>query len=191
MQPAGNLSLMPAFEIILKNEKTRFYRVISRIFIFIHLIAFLYITIYSPEKNVRLAAAGGLTALLLCIIILYFFRSPGRKYSFRLLFLLCWLGWLVMGNYWLVPVPIIFDLLYYASTQPKVSRFSEDLIIYPSFPARKIGWSQVSNVILREGLITIDLKSNKLIQQEVDEDKTRVDEEEFNEFCRGQLQKWN
>ena len=43
--------------------------------------------------------------------------------------------------------------------------------------------------MLKDGLLTIDSKDNKVIQQLIDEEKTKIDEKEFNDFCKDQLRK--
>ena len=65
----------------------------------------------------------------------------------------------------------------------------KEKIAYPSFPKRNITWSELSNIILKDGLLTINFKNNKFIQQFVDETKTAVNEQEFNDFCSQQLNK--
>jgi len=52
---------------------------------------------------------------------------------------------------------------------------------------RKIQWAAVANMILKDGLLTIDMKNNRIIQQYIDDAKTKVDQQEFNEFCRQHL----
>ncbi|MEO5892804.1 MAG: hypothetical protein ABIQ31_21320 [Ferruginibacter sp.] len=44
-------------------------------------------------------------------------------------------------------------------------------------------WNEFSNIILKDNLLTIDFKNNKLIQVSIDESKMTIDEKEFNEFC--------
>ncbi|HRX94260.1 MAG TPA: hypothetical protein P5158_09100, partial [Chitinophagaceae bacterium] len=60
---------------------------------------------------------------------------------------------------------------------------------YPSFPVTKIQWNELNNIILKDEVLTIDLKSNKLIQHSIGNANNSVNEEEFNEFCRQQLSK--
>ena len=45
-------------------------------------------------------------------------------------------------------------------------------------------WTEFSNVILKDELLTLDFKNNRLIQLVVDVNCTPVNEIEFNEFCR-------
>jgi len=48
-------------------------------------------------------------------------------------------------------------------------------------------WNELTNVLIKEGLITIDCKNNKLLQKEPEADITARDEAEINEFCNLQL----
>ena len=66
---------------------------------------------------------------------------------------------------------------------------SENKIDYPSFPRKVIEWNEITNLVLKDGLVTIDFKNNKLIQQLIDEKKMTIDEKEFNDFCKQQLNK--
>ena len=44
-------------------------------------------------------------------------------------------------------------------------------------------WSEFSNVILKDELLTLDFKNNRLIQLSIDVNSMPVNEIEFNEFC--------
>ena len=85
---------------------------------------------------------------------------------------------------------IIFHSGYVVPGRQKktlVSIFT-DKILYPSLPQKNISWPELNAIILKDGLLTIDFKNNKLIQQTIDENST-VNEQDFNEFCRQQLKK--
>lgn len=71
--------------------------------------------------------------------------------------------------------------------QPEYA-FDEDSIVYNSFPQKKYLWSEVANVLIKDGILTIDLKNNKLIQKEVNDEVSVQDEKDFNEFCMQRLQ---
>jgi len=50
---------------------------------------------------------------------------------------------------------------------------------------KKYPWSDFNNVMLKDGLLTLDFKDNRLIQKEaIEEDGPDADEDEFNAFCR-------
>jgi hypothetical protein len=68
--------------------------------------------------------------------------------------------------------------------------FAEDHIRIGGWRPKRIPWSQLSNVVLRDGLLTIDYIDNRLFQREADDlDDEEYDgtEDEFNVFCRRQL----
>jgi hypothetical protein len=52
-----------------------------------------------------------------------------------------------------------------------------------------VSWDEVNNVILKDGLLTIDFKNNKLFQHIILNSEEDISEKEFNEFCRQQLNK--
>lgn len=46
-------------------------------------------------------------------------------------------------------------------------------------------WSEFNNIILKDNLLTLDFKNNKLLQLNINESETTVDENSFNTFCSG------
>lgn len=47
-----------------------------------------------------------------------------------------------------------------------------------------LGWQQLANVVIKDGLLTVDTRTNKLYQKELSGDFTIQQEAEINEFCR-------
>jgi hypothetical protein len=56
-----------------------------------------------------------------------------------------------------------------------------------TFSERLIGWNQLNNVILRNDLLTIDFKNNKVLQLEVLEDISVSAAEEMNAFFKSRI----
>lgn len=56
-----------------------------------------------------------------------------------------------------------------------------------AIPERKLRWEQLNNVVLKDGMLTLDFMNNKIIQQILEETNQTVNEKEFNDFCRQQL----
>ena len=55
-------------------------------------------------------------------------------------------------------------------------------------------WKDLNNVIIKDGMLTIDFKNNRLIQLPTDDeedDEYEVDDDEFNAFCQEQLKAAN
>jgi hypothetical protein len=64
---------------------------------------------------------------------------------------------------------------------------TERKIIVPSLlKDRIIHWSELTNLVKKDDLLTLDFKNNKLMQTEVFNNED-VNEEEFNRFCQQQL----
>ena len=84
---------------------------------------------------------------------------------------------------------IIFGLLglYIVSKRQLKVIIENDHIVYPAFPKRMLNWNEVNNLVLKDSLLTIDFKNNRIIQQFVEETTHSVNEKEFNEFCKEHL----
>jgi phosphoglycerol transferase MdoB-like AlkP superfamily enzyme len=64
---------------------------------------------------------------------------------------------------------------------------SQASIILPGLSGdRIVVWNELSNVIKKHDLLTLDFKNNKLLQVQII-NADHIDEEEFNEFCQQQL----
>ena len=70
---------------------------------------------------------------------------------------------------------------------PQEIGFSKNAISFNTFPFKNYGWEEVKNVIIKDNVLTIDLKNNKIIQREIEPAELTEDETEFNEFCRQQM----
>ena len=66
--------------------------------------------------------------------------------------------------------------------------FSRQSVMKTNFPKREYDWNLFSNVILRDNILTLDFKNNKLIQVEI-EDPEKINSIEFNEFTKSKINK--
>ena len=66
---------------------------------------------------------------------------------------------------------------------PQEIGFSENEISFNTFPRKVLKWNELNNTLIKDGLITIDLKNNKLFQKEIEGYVTADIEKEFNDFC--------
>jgi hypothetical protein len=78
-------------------------------------------------------------------------------------------------------------LLYRLSLQHIRFVFARGIIMKTNFPKREFDWSVLNNVVLKDYILTLDFKNNKLVQAEIE--NKDVDEKEFNSFAAFQLQK--
>ena len=99
------------------------------------------------------------------------------------------LAW-ILADYWVVGLlNFLFMILHMAALQKPIVSVNESQVIYPSFPKKKIDWHELSNLMIKDGLLTIDFKNNRIIQQQIADISSTIDEKEFNDFCHQQLNK--
>ena len=104
-------------------------------------------------------------------------------YRFGLLIATC--GWIYLGGgiNWIV---IIYFFAVISEKQvkfPQEVAFDEKEIVFNTLPKKYYYWSNITNVVLKDGILTIDFKNNKLIQKEIETQTSVKEEQEFNEFC--------
>ena len=146
--------------------------------------------LFTDAKNIFLIA-GILLVLGLLMYNIVRFRN-GHKIFFNRAYLISALLWIKMPYMeWLFGAFIILAILERQVKFPLEIGFSENQVVFNSLFKRKYSWKEVSNVVLKDGLLTIDFLNNHLIQREVEDDvdEDEVSEEEFNAFCRLQLEK--
>jgi hypothetical protein len=97
-------------------------------------------------------------------------------------------GWLVLG-YILFPLILLGLGLMQVFLKKKFEfLFNRQEILLSAFFKRRIKWWALENVVLKDTLLTLDFKNNKILQSEILFEESNVpDEQEFNEFCRLQL----
>jgi hypothetical protein len=120
----------------------------------------------------------------------FFRRRHGSRFRFKYLILLAALGWFVMPVLpWIGIVFLGLAFLEHQTKRPLEIGFDSDRVVINSLVRQRHDWSVFNNVLLKDGLLTLDFKNNRLLQKEVadDEDEDDADEEEFNAYCRDRL----
>jgi len=181
---------MESFSFFLKNERSRSYDRISIFIVIINIAAFTYLVIATDQQQVRLKSIGGLIFSAAGLIFSYLFKKKHKKPDISFQSFIDFgitMAWIAMEYWVFAGINLILGAFYFVARREKNVTVNKNYILYPSLPAKHIRWEELSKVILKDGLLTIDFKNNKLIQQEVDENKTKVEEKEFNDFCSNQL----
>ncbi len=183
---------MKKFEITLKNEKLKQYERIASVFILINLAIFIFMAISAETRATRIPAIGSSVLIILALAIDYFLFSiknnEGSPYKLAAEYVIT-MAW-SQTDYWWIAIPcFILGLLYQSTKRPLLVSVLQEKIVYPSFPKKNISWLELNSMILKDGLLTINFKNDKFIQQFIDETKTVVNEQDFNDFCSQQLNK--
>ncbi len=183
---------MKQFEIILKNDKRKHYNRIAFLFILINLVLFIYLAFTAAEKNYRSSSALGAILIVLLLGIDFFLQrtrqNKGFPYRIAAATLIIFFTWWQLNNWWIGILCAVLGFLYQVAIRPLPVIVNKYFIRYPSAFSRKIKWEECLNVILKDGLLTIDLKNNHILQQPVEENNS-INEAEFSDFCRQQMNK--
>ena len=182
-----------AYNFIIKNEKTRNYRLISQLLVIFNLLGFVFVTIQnegSIAKNYAILFGLLITAVYTFFTVTEWVTKKSLPdFWHRSVFFFCSLAWFKQGHWWLSIALLLFIILDIIAHRKLIVIVAENNILIPYFPVKKAGWNELNNVILKDGLLTIDFKNNRLFQQLILNSDRDVNEKDFNDFCRTQLTK--
>jgi hypothetical protein len=148
-------------------------------------------SLYQDPNNI---GANAFAISTVAIFIIIAIRKKQKK-TIRFFPLLSTAG---VGMILTTDIPFIGILLLIAAiVERRISikkeiGFSDAGIKFNYKRGEKVPWSELNNVILRDGLLTIDFNNNTLIQVDTDDEDNadyEVTEDEFNAYCRSQLNK--
>src|SRR5436190_19260845 len=181
------------YTFIIKDKKYNGYKKIA---------SFLYLI------NAIVLAAFGFQSISVSNKLLLFFVSfitiayafynwyykQKKERSFIIIYLLIAIAWIIGTAYWYFGLIIVVLLLLQLRMEKDltITISSNDLII-DGFLKKDHQWKEFNNVVIKDGLLTLDFINNKVFQVEPEWDKTQIKktypefEKEFNEFCRQQL----
>jgi hypothetical protein len=182
------MTIAEDYVVSLPNTKAKFYDTMGWLLIIIHLTAFSTLAYYVSNAGQRGYALVGILLIAIPLVFEWFFRKPHQKSTVIQSALTSGtLVWLLFLHYYTIGFfSLALTLLFYIARRDMKVLVNKERIEYPSFPPRKIKWTELNNIILKDGLLTIDFKNNKLIQQLIDEN-TQVNETGFNQYCQEQL----
>jgi hypothetical protein len=176
------------YVVVLKNLQNRYIDLVGLMLSIFS--AFCFARELTVADKVGLAYLVGLVFVVIVVVYNLVQSSRGRKVYYSRALLIAALVWMKMPYWqWLAFIFIILALLEYQAKYAVEVGFGDDHIVINSLFKRKYRWNQFSNVVLKDGIITLDFANNRILQREIedDEDEDDADEEEFNEYCRSRL----
>lgn len=174
------------YQFIIPNKKTKIYLAFACGIIILNLIGF---TISNSNFLHSLSSIWPVLAGSIIIILFLFYKYSHEK---RLqmagtAILIAGIFWMGKGLYQLFFINLLLWGMYTIARRMLIVRVNTQNISYPSFPPKSISWSNVNNIILKDDILTIDLKNNKIYQHLIEYADKEADEAEFNDFCKKQL----
>ena len=174
--------------ITLKKPDYRLVDQVSQILYLFALLIFAFFYYHHPTTGAVYLFVDA--AILLSWTITRIKKTKKGIAFFRLGLFFAALGWIlgVERNWWMAVLYIVAGLLEKQVKFPAEIGFSENEISFNSLPRKVLHWRDIKNVLIKDGLITIDQTNNKLFQKEIEGYVTNDIENEFNEFCSKQIQ---
>ena len=168
------------FEITLKNDKVKYYKLIALLLVLFNLAVFIYLLF--SGVHFYAAAAALLLSGLYVIYLLYEAKKNSNTFFINpISFFILAGSWVALQNYLLAFACITLGILYHLSLQKLQFVFNDNLVKKMNFPQKEYSWEMITNVILKDNILTIDFKNNTLIQLETE---GSINEIQFNEFVQ-------
>ena len=176
---------MQQFEIVLKNSKIRSYRFFALLLVFLNLAVFILLLV--ADVHFFEAAAALFLLTIYCVYRFYLHKKYNIVFfvdevSFFII-AGCWSG---LQNYSVAFASILLGILYHLASQKLLFIFNAEFIKKMNFPQVEYSWGKLANVLIKDNIVTLDFKNNRLIQEEIDNAKS-IDEAGFNHFAQQQL----
>ncbi|MBL0056645.1 MAG: hypothetical protein IPP31_10760 [Chitinophagaceae bacterium] len=177
------------YTIQVKNEKLTQYNRLGLFILLIHGFYFILYFIKTPSGVNYLALAGGILCAALGVVLngSTAFREKKPVIPFAILYLVLSMAWFLLLNGWLGAALILLAILDQLVRKKPVFLFTREKIGLPFLTRSSARWEVLNQVILKDGILTLDFSNDHLFQAEVVETGTAIDEKVFNEFCRSCL----
>ena len=179
------------YVVVLKNQHTRYINILGFLLGVLSIVFFI--------KELIDTGQAGFVYLIGVIFIagvlswnVYYSAVKRRKVYYSRALLIAALVWMKMPYYqWLSFVFIILALLEYQAKYAVEIGFADTEIKFNTLLKKRYSWSDFTNIVLKDGLLTLDFTNNKILQREIEDDdeEDEADEKEFNEYCQRQLGK--
>ncbi len=133
------------------------------------------------------------TSLFIFIILsgwIYLIIQAQKKeeVNYRNLLFIASISWMIIpGLLWICFVYVIAGWLEKPVKLNPEFGFSENEIVLNDFPVKRYEWNEFNNIVLKDGLLTLDFTNNKIYQKEIESEYSSAEEKEFNDFCNTQL----
>jgi hypothetical protein len=178
----------------LRRADFKKYDLISQLSLIVAIIIFLFFLF----NNIEAWIWYNLPVVIITAQIIYniFERRRGEIVGYRISFFIAALGFILLPekSFFTILLTVLFIIPLFLERQikfPEEIGFDDEGITINTFSKKYYPWSLINNVVLKDGLLTIDYKDNRLFQKEIEEQVSPVLESEFNEFCRSKLEARN
>lgn len=178
------------YRIVIKNERYNYIRIFQIVFLAIMSIFFIIAAYY---KNDIFAFTW---PVLICFsIFIAQNQADFTRYKFFRItnFLESGFLWTIAGSillftWWIALLVILIAVLQLFIKKQYEIILTKQSVIIKAPPEKEISWQSLQNLVVKDELLTIDYKNNKIFQAAIIPELSNIgNEAEFNDFCRLQL----
>jgi hypothetical protein len=175
------------YVVTLRRDNERNVDIISFCLCFLTVLASLFEQIRTSHFSYFLSFAALLISFGIIMNIIS--AKKGNPVRYKIWLLIAGIFWIGMPYLqWMIVLFFVLAFLEYQAKYPLEIGFSSHEIVINTLFKKKFPWSDFENIILKDGLLTMDFKNNKLFQKQVlDDDEPDADEDEFNDYCKQKL----
>ncbi len=178
---------MNKYSIAIPNTKAPSYKAVTLLILIINFLVFAYLIYVVNTSAYKALCFIGMMINMLAIAALLFEKKNKLLQSFRveIIFIISAFIWAFTAKYLIAILLFIFAIAGLFTNRKLTVLFYDKGILYPSVPAKLFLWQEIAQVILKDDILTIDLKNNRLMQFNLDNEvAAEINAEEFNEYCR-------
>lgn len=177
------------YVVTLKNTQRKFVPVFSISLLSISSFIFLVEQWRSPDIS-KILLICPLSILLILAYSFYQWKKNKVLISYKTALFMTAIGWTGMPYLsWLFLPFVALALLEKGARSPLEIGFADNKIVINTVIRRSYYWTDFTNIVLKDNLLTMDFKNNRLFQRETIDEEGDADEDEFNQYCQVQLNK--
>jgi Zn-dependent protease with chaperone function len=172
--------------VTLKRENARKTDLVSFIVLTFSILAFSY---QQFRNGFSVYWSMAVSVLLLGLFLNIRNLRKTNDIQFRTWLFIAGLFWIGMPFLqWMIIPFFILGFLEVQAKRPLEIAFYSDGLVINSFFKKKIPWKALQSVVLKDDLLTLDFRNNKLFQKEIlDDGDSNASDDEFNDYCHSKL----
>ena len=182
------------YVIIIKEPDYKKADAITFLMLLLAVAFFIYTAARQWHSNVYRNAAvmDVILSVFIVLWVAYSFISAAKKGEiafYRLALFAAAIGWFTepVNNVWMATLFAIAALLERQVKFAQEMGVDDNGITFNTLPQKEYEWKDINNLLLKEGILTVDYKNNKLFQQEIQSEVSPDLEKEFNRYCQVKL----
>lgn len=175
------------YVVTLKNNHSKYVNIFSVSLLCVSATLFLAEQWLSPVAG-RIYLFCPIAIIFLVVFNLYKKKKEQGFVSYKTGLFIAAIGWATMPYFsWLFLPFVVLGILERGARLPLEIGFADNKIVINTLIRRSYEWTDFNNIILKDSLLTLDFKNNRLLQRETVDDDDDAGEDEFNDYCQKQL----